>query len=206
MSEDQETRSNNIKIAVTAVISVLFGAAFIMALILFGMRVQNNIDAKADEEKKANEIVTINSVDFETTAFSYSIPNADKDGVGNYLQMLIGDKDVDAKSGYYLINSKSKLDDVMNAIRTASGNESISYNVDASFFNSGSIIAVIREAKKLDKFEAVTVTRDADYNLQIDANEKYNSDAKDEKVGRVSLVKISNIQPKTIEVKVKEEK
>ena len=206
MSEDQETRSNNIKIAVTAVISVLFGAAFIMALILFGMRVQNNIDAKSDEEKKANEIVTINSVDFETAAFSYSIPNADKDGVGNYLQMLIGDKDVDAKSGYYLINSKSKLDDVMNAIRTASGNESISYNVDASFFNSGSIIAVIREAKKLDKFEAVTVTRDADYNLQIDANEKYNSDAKDEKVGRVSLVKISNIQPKTIEVKVKEEK
>ena len=206
MSEDQETRSNNIKIAVTAVISVLFGAAFIMALILFGMRVQNNIDAKADEEKKANEIVTINSVDFETAAFSYSIPNADKDGVGNYLQMLIGDKDVDAKSGYYLINSKSKLDDVMNAIRTASGNESISYNVDASFFNSGSSIAVIREAKKLDKFEAVTVTRDADYNLQIDANEKYNSDAKDEKVGRVSLVKISNIQPKTIEVKVKEEK
>lgn len=206
MSEDQETRSNNIKIAVTAVISVLFGAAFIMALILFGMRVQNNIDAKADEEKKANEIVTINSVDFETAAFSYSIPNADKDSVGNYLQMLIGDKDVDAKSGYYLINSKSKLDDVMNAIRTASGNESISYNVDASFFNSGSIIAVIREAKKLDKFEAVTVTRDADYNLQIDANEKYDSDAKDEKVGRVSLVKISNIQPKTIEVKVKEEK
>ena len=206
MSEDQDTKSNNIKIVVTAVISVLFGAAFIMALILFGMRVQNNIDAKADEEKKANEIVTINSVDFETAAFSYSIPNADKDGVGNYLQMLIGDKDVDDKSGYYLINSKSKLDDVMNAIRTASGNESISYNVDASFFNSGSIIAVIREAKKLDKFEAVTVTRDADYNLQIDANEKYNSDAKDEKVGRVSLVKISNIQPKTIEVKVKEEK
>lgn len=206
MSEEQETRSNNIKIAVTAVISVLFGAAFIMALILFGMRVQNNIDAKADEEKKANEIVTINSVDFETAAFSYSIPNADKDGVGNYLQMLIGDKDVDAKSGYYLINSKSKLDDVMNAIRAASGNENLSYDIDSSFFNSGSVIAVIREAKKLDKFEAVTVTRDADYNLQIDANEKYNSDAKDEKVGRVSLVKISNIQPKGIEVKVKEEK
>lgn len=206
MSEDQDTKSNNIKIAVTAVISVLFGAAFIMALILFGMRVQNNIDNKADEKKKADEIITINSVDFDTTDFSYDIPNSDKDQEGNYLQMLIGDKDVSAKSGYYLINSKSKLDDVMNAIRAASGNESISYDVDASFFNSGSIIAVIREAKKLDKFEAVTVTRDADYNLQIDANEKYNSDAKDEKVGRVSLVKISNIQPKTIEVKVKEEK
>ena len=205
MSEEHDIQSNNIKIAITAVISVLFGAAFIMALILFGMRVQGNIDNKAAEKKKADEIVTINSVDFETATFSYSIPNADKDGVGNYLQMLIGDKDVDAKSGYYLINSKSKLDDVMNAIRAASGNENISYNVDASFFNSGSIIAVIREAKKLDKFEVVTVTRDADYNLQIDANEKYDSDAKDEKVGRVVFVKISNIQPKGIEIKADKE-
>lgn len=206
MSEDQDNKSNNIKIAITAVISVLFGAAFIMALILFGMRVQNNIDNKAAEKKKADEIITINSVDFETASFSYSIPNADKDSVGNYLQMLIGDKDVDAKSGYYLINSKSKLEDVMNAIRAASGDETLSYDVDDNFFNSGSVIAVIREAKKLDKFEVVTVTRDADYNLQIDANEKYDSDAKDEKVGRVVFVKISNIQPKDIEVKVKEEK
>lgn len=206
MSEEHDIQSNNIKIAITAVISVLFGAAFIMALILFGMRVQNGIDNKAAEKKKADEIITINSVDFDATSFSYSIPNAEKDQEGNYLQMLIGDKDVSAKSGYYLINSKSKLDDVMNAIRAASGNENLSYNIDSSFFNSGSVIAVIREAKKLDKFEAVTVTRDADYNLQIDANEKYNSDAKDERVGRVSLVKISNIQPKGIEVKVKEEK
>ena len=198
MSEEHDIQSNNIKIAITAVISVLFGAAFIMALILFGMRVQNGIDNKAAEKKKADEIITINSVDFDATSFSYSIPNAEKDQEGNYLQLLIGDKDVSAKSGYYLINSKSKLDDVMNAIRAASGNENLSYNIDSSFFNSGSVIAVIREAKKLDKFEAVTVTRDADYNLQIDANEKYNSDAKDERVGRVSLVKISNIQPKGI--------
>ena len=206
MSEDQDTKSNNIKIAITAVISVLFGAAFIMALILFGMRVQNNIDNKAAEKKKADEIITINSVDFDTTNFSYDIANSDKDQEGNYLQTLIGDKDVSAKSSYYLINSKSKLEDAMNAIRAASGNETLSYDVDDNFFNSGSVIAVIREAKKLDKFEVVTVTRDADYNLQIDANEKYDSDAKDEKVGRVVFVKISNIQPKDIEVKVKEEK
>ena len=206
MSEDQDTKTNNIKIAITAVISVLFGAAFIMALILFGMRVQNNIDNKAAEKKKADEIITINSVDFDTTNFSYDIPNPDKDQEGNYLQMLIGDKDVSAKSSYYLINSKSKLEDAMNAIRAASGNETLSYDVDDNFFNSGSVIAVIREAKKLGKFEVVTVTRDADYNLQIDANEKYDSDAKDEKVGRVVFVKISNIQPKDIEVKVKEEK
>ena len=114
MSEEHDIQSNNIKIAITAVISVLFGAAFIMALILFGMRVQNGIDNKAAEKKKADEIITINSVDFDATSFSYSIPNAEKDQEGNYLQMLIGDKDVSAKSDYYLINSKSKLDDVMN--------------------------------------------------------------------------------------------
>ena len=203
--EDNEIRNNNIKIAVTAVFSVLFGAAFIMALILFGMRVQNNIDAKAEEKKKADEIVTINSVDFDTVNYGYNIPNADKDMEGNYLQMLIGDKKVDAKSNYYLIDSKDKLDDVMNAIRAASGSESNSYDIDSNFFNSGAVIAVIREAKKLDRLNVVTVTRDADYNLQIDANEKYDSNATDEKIGRVTLVKISNIQPKGIEIKIQKE-
>ena len=90
--EDNDIKRNNIKIAVTAVISVLFGAAFIMALILFGMRVQNNIDNKAAEKKKADEIVTINSVDFETVSFGYNIPAADQDKEGYYLQTLIGDK------------------------------------------------------------------------------------------------------------------
>ena len=64
---EEDNKSNNTKIAVTAIMTILFGFVFILALILFGMRVQNNIDAKKEEKKRSEEIVTINSVDFTTT-------------------------------------------------------------------------------------------------------------------------------------------
>ena len=201
MSEENDIKQNNIRIAVTAVFSVLFGAAFILALIHFGMRVQNNINAKAEEKKKAEEVITINSVDFQTTNFSYNIPKSDSDEqTKNYLVSLIN-KDLD--QNYVVVNSNSVFEDVMNAIRAASGNESISYSVNDGFFNSGAIIAVTREANCLESFDVKTVTRDADYNLQIDAN--YKQCEGGDKTGYVSLVKISNIQPKSVEIKASRE-
>ncbi len=201
MSEENDVRQNNIKIAVTAVFSVLLGAAFILALIHFGMRVQNNIDTKAEEKRKADEVITINSVDFQATNFGYKIPKNDTDeGSKNYLVKLINkESDLD----YVVINSNSVFEDVMNAIRAASGNENISYNVSDGFFNSGTIIAVTREANCLESFDVKTVTRDADYNLQIDAD--YKQCEGGDKSGYVSLVKISNIQPKGVEIKANRE-
>ena len=201
MSEENDVKQNNIKIAVTAVFSVLLGAAFILALIHFGMRVQNNIDTKAEEKKKADEVITINSVDFQATNFSYKIPKNDtNEETKNYLVKLINkESDLD----YVVINSNSAFEDVMNAIRAASGNENISYNVSDGFFNSGAIIAVTREANCLESFDVKTVTRDADYNLQIDAD--YKQCEGGDKSGYVSLVKISNIQPKGVEIKANRE-
>ena len=201
MSEENDVKQNNIKIAVTAVFSVLLGAAFILALIHFGMRVQNNIDTKAEEKKKADEVITINSVDFQATNFSYKIPKNDTNEESkNYLVNLINkESDLD----YVVINSNSVFEDVMNAIRAASGNENISYNVSDGFFNSGAIIAVTREANCLESFDVKTVTRDADYNLQIDAD--YRQCEGGDKSGYVSLVKISNIQPKGVEIKANRE-
>lgn len=201
MSEENDVKQNNIKIAVTAVFSVLLGAAFILALIHFGMRVQNNIDTKAEEKKKADEVITINSVDFQATNFSYKIPKNDTDEESkNYLVKLINkESDLD----YVVVNSNSVFEDVMNAIRAASGNENISYNVSDGFFNSGAIIAVTREANCLESFDVKTVTRDADYNLQIDAD--YKQCEGGDKSGYVSLVKISNIQPKGVEIKANRE-
>ena len=201
MSEENDVKQNNIKIAVTAVFSVLLGAAFILALIHFGMRVQNNIDTKAEEKKKADEVITINSVDFQATNFSYKIPKNDTDEESkNYLVKLINkESDLD----YVVVNSNSVFEDVMNAIRAASGNENISYDVSDGFFNSGAIIAVTREANCLESFDVKTVTRDADYNLQIDAD--YKQCEGGDKSGYVSLVKISNIQPKGVEIKANRE-
>ncbi len=199
MSEDHDIKSNNVKIGVTAVVSVLFGAAFIMALILFGMRVQTGIDNRKEEKKKTEEIVTINSVDFSAASFDYTVPS-DSESKNYLINTIDGTED-----DYLVINSKSKLEDVINAIRGASSSADISYSVDDAFFNSGSIIAVAREGKKLSDFEVRTVTRDADYNLQLDATEKYNGEDENTVAGRVVFVKISNIQPKSIEVKAEKE-
>jgi len=197
MSEE-ENNSYNTKIAVTAIMSVLFGVVFILALILFGMRVQNNIDAQKEEKKRSEEIVTINSVDFDTDSFGYQAP-ADGDGTMNYLVNIIK---ADTNKNYLVINSNSMLEDVLNALRGASGDNGISYSVDESFFNSGSIILVTGEAARLSDFSVKTVTRDAQYNLQIDATAEYDDSDLDTIDGRAVFVKIRNIQPKNVEVKV----
>jgi hypothetical protein len=200
--EDHDIKTNNIKIAVTAVMSVLLGAAFILALISFGMRVQTNIDNREEQKKKSDEVVTINSVDFDTTSFSYKVPESDSDTPKNYLVGLV---EKNSEESYILINSKSKLEDVMNAIRGASGNEGISYDISDNFFNSGSIVAVTREASGLSDYSVKTVTRDASYNLQFDTTEKLGGDKEAGIMGRVVFVKISNIQPKGIEIKADKE-
>lgn len=196
-----EEKSNNIKIAVTAVISVLFGAAFIMALILFGMRVQNNMDARKEERKREEEVITINSVDFDTISFSYKVPGQGDD----YENYLVNTIKKGTDSNYLVINSNTVLEDVLNALRGASGDNNISYTVDENFFNSGSVILVTQEGAKLSSFEAMTVTRDAQYNLQIDANAKYDESNIGDVKGYAAFVKISNIQPNSVEIKVEKE-
>lgn len=204
--EEKKYESNNVKIAVTAVMSVLLGAAFIMALILFGMRVQNNINARTEEKKKTDEVVTINSVDFETTNFSYNIPLTNNgEAESNYLINKISKESTDRD--YVVLNSNDALRDALSAIRTAAGSEAINYEVEEGFFNASSIIMVTREADKLTDFQVKTVTRDANYNLQIDAADAYENEAKDsyKPVGQVVFVKVRNIQPKAIEVNVAKE-
>ena len=48
-SIDDGNKSFNTKIIVTAIVSILLGAAFVLALILFGMNVQRNFDNKTAE-------------------------------------------------------------------------------------------------------------------------------------------------------------
>lgn len=195
--EEQDAKSNNIKIAITAVMSILLGAAFIMALILFGMKFQSNLDAKAEEKKKSEEIVTINSVDFDTDSFSYTAPAND----GSDMTQLVNTIKKDTNESYLVIDSNSMLEDVLNALRGMSGDNNISYSVEDGFFNSGSIVLVTHEAATLSDFEVKTVTRDAEYNLQIDVSAKYEDKDQDTIDGRAAFVKIRNIQPKNIEVK-----
>ena len=159
--EEQDVKSNNIKIAVTAVMSVLLGAAFIMALILFGMRVQTNIRRQGMKKEWT----------FGRDCYE-SAP-------------LLNFKILGLVSRFRLSR------------RGNGGGILLKVGVV--------VVLVTHEAARLSDFKVNTVTRDADYNLQIDAVAKYDDSNLDTIDGRAVFVKISNIQPKDIEVKIEKE-
>jgi hypothetical protein len=205
MSEEEHAvKSNNIKIAVTAVISVLLGAAFILALINFGMNFQQNLDSREEAKKKSDEIVSIISVDYAAHDFTYKIPSG---AVDNY---LVSATKADSKENYLVINSNDMLGDALSALHSASGagvsfdgDIPTDFSVKDGFFNSGAVIMVTNETEGLLKFDIKSVTRDADYNIQIDTSSKVkkSDDDSEEKTGQVIFVEISNIQPKSVTIK-----
>ena len=190
--ESEIQHSNNIKIAVTAVVSVILGIAFVLALITYGISVQQRINR--DEEKKAKEdaVVSIIGVDYKTHDYAYDIPAniAEDDSFNNYLFYRIG---IDQDKQYFVVDSKDKLDSVLSA----AGIES--YPIDAdTFFLTSSIVVVNTEAEGLSGYSVTAVSRDENYNLQIDVKKSVDSDAT--KKGHVAFVEVSNIQPSGVTV------
>lgn len=196
-NEEQERESeiqhnNNIKIAVTAVVSVILGIAFVLALITYGISVQQRINR--DEEKKAKEdaVVSIIGVDYKTRDYAYDIPTnvAEDDSFNNYLFYKIG---IDQDKQYFVVDSKDKLDSVLSA----AGIESYPINAD-TFFLTSSIVVVNAEAEGLSGYSVTAVSRDENYNLQIDVKKSVDSDAT--KKGHVAFVEVGNIQPSSVTV------
>lgn len=195
--EDHEKyESNNFKIAVTAVVSVLLGAAFILALIQFGMNVQQDIDSRSAAKKESEKIVSVMSVDYSTADFAYTVPDADTD---NY---LISTVKGDASDNYLVVTSKDTLESVLDVIRKSSGDDSISYGVDDKFFESGAVIVVTGEGTDLTSMKINSVSRDENYNIQIDVKkEMAPTESEDSPVrGFASFVKIRNIQPNGVKI------
>ena len=194
MENDQiSEKSINTKIIITAIMSVLLGAAFVLALIGFGMNMQRNFDNENAERRSREKVVSIVHIKYTTADFSYT------PGEGASDRALL-DR-LDAKSdNYYLVNSNDKLTAVMDAVNdlSAGGN---SYTVDEGFFESSSLVAVPVEAAALSDVKIKSVTRDEDYNVQIDVQTETKAESADV-AGRVVLVKLDNIQPKVVTVNV----
>ena len=205
--ENQKYESNNIKIAVTAVLSVLLGAAFILAIIHFGMSVQQDIDAKIEVKKEKEKVVSIINVDYNSTLFGYTVSGGtmtreERDALPK--NRLIEKIREGYDENYLVIDSQDLLDKVLDAIRSKSNDNSISYSVEKDFFSSGSVILVTSEEYGLSDIEIEAVSRDEENNIQIDASLRYDNvmNLADAKSGRAVLVKIRNIQPKSVEVKI----
>ena len=195
-SIDDGNKSFNTKIIVTAIVSVLLGAAFVLALILFGMNVQRNFDNKTAEKQQKEKIVSVINVDYdEPVYFSYNtgkIHEADSNPVHNLLDKLGVSKSKD----YFVIDSNDKL----NAVLDAAGHTG-EYTVEDDYFSSSSIVAVPFERSGLESLKIKGISRDEDYNITVSG--VYNNPLQIINItGIVALIKLQNIQPKLVTVSI----
>ena len=98
------------------------------------------------------------------------------------------------------IDTNDRLEEVLGVISEYAGKKP-DYKVDADFFESGSIILVATEAAGLKGFSVNSVSRDEDYNVQIDTA-KTTTDESEIVSGQLIFVKIQNIQPASVTVNI----
>ena len=182
----------NSKIVISAILSVLLGIVALLAIVNFGMNVQRKFDNEAQLQKEKEHVESIIAVDYKADGFGYTIT---EDG-----DSLLGKLDAGENEKSYTIISKDELGKVLEAI-TGFGGTAPAYQIEGSFFNSSSVVAVPLEAVGLTDLTVKSVTRDENYNIQIDLAAKKDS-AKTAKAGRVVFVKLSNIQPVQVTINI----
>lgn len=182
----------NSKIVISAILSVLLGIVALLAIVNFGMNVQRKFDNEAQLQKEKEHVESIIAVDYKADGFGYTIT---EDG-----DSLLGKLDAGENEKSYTIISKDELNKVLEAI-TGFGGTAPAYQIEGSFFNSSSVVAVPLEAVGLTDLTVKSVTRDENYNIQIDLAAKKDS-AKTAKAGRVVFVKLSNIQPVQVTINI----
>lgn len=182
----------NYKIVLSAIFSVLLGAVAVLALVNFGMNVQRKFDGEVEAEEKKEHITEIIAVDYQADTFGYTV----LEGGESLLKKL----EVGENESSYTVISKDELGKVTEAI-AGYGGASPFYQIEDSFFNSSSVIVVPLETAGLTDLQVKSVTRDENYNIQIDL-----ASTKDKSIadvsGRVVFVKLSNIQPSYVTINI----
>ena len=187
------------KIALTAILVIVFGAIFIIGLVIIGMQVSNKCqNGGACDNNQAADGPVLESIDvnYERTIVSYSVLEAESEDVTNSFLALNGIKDEE----YAIIRSSSELEDYVDAVNSLkTGGTAFTYDVDSSFFKTGSIIVVAKEDTGIELMDIEKVTRDESYNIHIESAYSTLSYIT-ERRGSVAFIKIQNIQPKAVSV------
>jgi hypothetical protein len=80
-------------------------------------------------------------------------------------------------------------------------------NVDASFFTSGSVIAIARESNSAEDLTISSVFRDEKYNLSATLkSEPVNGGGQNGLRGCLVLIRVENIKPKKVNVNFMDDK
>lgn len=195
-------------ITVSAIVSVAALSALVLGIINFGMNVQRNIDSDNNAKAEKEKVLDVIGVDYEATSFTYTFGA----GYGTKEEVAAQPKNrlfykmgISEDSNYYVIDSNNKLSDVVAALRTF--NSKATYTVDSNYFSSSSVILVNYEGyNDLDELEVMSVSRDENYNIQIDVKPVAGgAGVMDGVVGGVAFIKVKNIQPKSVTVNVIED-
>ncbi len=190
------------KVIFTTVICFLAGAALVLGMVLFGMEANQRYNAMvaADENAVKSDVIDIISVKYETLSFSYDVDDTKLADPSASKQQTLLKKLGCIDDGYCLIKSNSEYQDILSEIKKFGGQLSEDDLVlDEDFFNSGSVILVVSEMPGLSNFSINSITRDGSYKLYIDTSSIAANDTVDV-TGKVTLIKIENIQPKQVEL------
>ncbi len=192
------------KIIATTVVMVVFGAALLLTLVWVGVNIgtSNLFNPEVEETEQISEII---DVDYSSLSLSYNLGEKEPSkGNAGYLLQEYG-----VSEKYAVIKSMSQLERLQNLYSSHSDNDvnfAGSMNIDSSFFDSGSVIAVTDEAFYSNIRGLSGVYRDENYNLSVTLSRMsfMTGVAITNLHGDLVLIKVENIQPKKVQVNISE--
>jgi len=190
------------KMILTAIIGVLLCAVFVLTLIFSGVLISERYHGELNRSYSIDDssVIDVISVDYETKGFTYSPELA----YGETDSRALFDA-LDEDGDYYVINSSTKYNNVIDAITKLGGSaDEVNFSLTDDFFYSGSILVVAAERSGLSYFGVDTITRDENYNIYIETS-AVAADDSTSLVGKAVFIKIPNIQPAHVEVKERKE-
>lgn len=198
--EHCDVHNSTTKIVLASVFTTLFGIIFILALVAVGIGIGQSsfwsTNKKSDEPNQ--EVIEVISVDYKLSSYLYDLGEKDRstDSRG-YLMAEYGSADK-----YAVIKTMAQLERLESLYEAHSGTEASfadDLGLNASFFSSGSVIALSTENKTLGNLKLSGVSRDENYNINATLSSTYCDDDDARKlVGGLVLIKIDNIQPQKV--------
>lgn len=196
--------SSVLKIFGTTVVMVVFGAALLLTMILIGVNIgtSNLFRPETETTERISEII---DVDYNAIMLSYDMGEKEqsKEKTGYLL------KEYGVSENYAIIKSISQLErlqKIYDEHSSSTVNLAGSMDIDSSFFDSGSVIAITDEALYSNIRSVSSVFRDENYNLSVTLSKmSFMTDVAITNLhGDLVLIKVENIQPKKVQVNISE--
>ncbi|MDO4730043.1 MAG: hypothetical protein Q4A96_02495 [Candidatus Saccharibacteria bacterium] len=193
-------QNSTTKIVLMSVFTTLFGIVFILALVAVGIGIgQSSFWAANKKNEVPNEqVVEVISVDYGLKSYTYSLGDKERSTEERgYLMSEYGSND-----NYAIIKTMAQLERLESIYQAHGANNAdfaADLGVNASFFSSGSVIALATEKEQLGNIKVSGVSRDENYNINATLSSTY-CDKRDQRQlrGGLVLIKIDNIQPQKV--------